>query len=213
MQNSSQVKRKPYNQKPNLKSKKTTQKKSLKRKEEIFHQAEKLFSQYDYGTVSMKDIAKLVQISKPDLYYYFKSKRNLYLQLLEIIFKSFSQTIEKAMNQKGSPQRRLKNTIKAYLEFCLKKENISQLMLQKLPKKDKQILKQVAIYRNQIAFQLEPLVKEVLETKPGKSNLNSHLVSYFLVALLDSLINRNIIKEKKLTIQQTTNQIMVLMFS
>jgi len=48
----------------------------------ILSAAAKLFSRHGFETVSVQDICDQAEITKPTLYYYFKSKQNLYDQLL-----------------------------------------------------------------------------------------------------------------------------------
>ena len=60
-------------------------------REDIVGTASHLFSEYIYSGISMSDIAKKLNIIKADiikaaLYYYFKSKDEIYREILDKIF-------------------------------------------------------------------------------------------------------------------------------
>src|SRR5712692_4534787 len=52
-------------------------------KSHILKKAEQLFAQRGYDGVSMREIAEACAITKANIYYYFKDKEALYLQVLE----------------------------------------------------------------------------------------------------------------------------------
>jgi len=52
-------------------------------KQKILKGASDLFSEFGFLGVSMEDIAKKLGITKAALYYHFKSKKELYLKVLE----------------------------------------------------------------------------------------------------------------------------------
>lgn len=49
-------------------------------REQIIKAARKLFKQYGFKKASMSDIALMVHKSKSSIYYYFKSKEEIFLQ-------------------------------------------------------------------------------------------------------------------------------------
>jgi len=55
-------------------------------REDIVGTASHLFSEYIYSGISMSDIAKKLNIIKAALYYYFKSKDEIYREILDKIF-------------------------------------------------------------------------------------------------------------------------------
>ena len=63
----------------------------LHNKRNIFHVAADLFSRKGYNGVSIQEICELAGVTKPTLYYYFKSKKNLYSQLISESINSFEK--------------------------------------------------------------------------------------------------------------------------
>ena len=53
--------------------------------EKILQAGRQLFSQHGYSATSMSDIANKVFITKSSLYYFFKSKQSLYIQIMLVL--------------------------------------------------------------------------------------------------------------------------------
>ena len=81
------------------------------RKDIIFKIAIQCFNEYGYYKTSMDMIAKKAQISKPGLYYHFKSKDELFLDAFEYINKKFMDQLTSHVSKVTDPEKRL-------LTFC-----------------------------------------------------------------------------------------------
>jgi len=62
----------------------------LNTKDKILKIAKKEFSKNGYANTSLDVIAKKVGVSKPAIYYYFKSKKDLYNEIFKIVFDKFN---------------------------------------------------------------------------------------------------------------------------
>jgi AcrR family transcriptional regulator len=56
-------------------------------KEKILEKAKKLFAKKGYEATSMSEVAKATNIEKSSLYYFFKNKESLFIEILESIWK------------------------------------------------------------------------------------------------------------------------------
>ncbi len=86
-----------------------------KSKQRVLDTASKLFSEFGFLGVSMEDIAKHLNITKAGLYYHFKSKKDLFLQVLEKANQNLIKTFDK------QPQE-FSQLIKSYIRFSLKEK-------------------------------------------------------------------------------------------
>ncbi len=86
-------------------------------KRAIIEVAQKFFSQKSYHKVSMDELAKALNLKKPTLYYYFKGKKELFFSIWKESFESLETYIYTRVNAKISPDEKLKEFIKAHLEF------------------------------------------------------------------------------------------------
>jgi AcrR family transcriptional regulator len=87
----------------------------------ILAAAEKLFAQKGYHTTSMEEIADLAEVSVGTVYFYFKNKEDLILQLLEKIGYQLRDLLGREFdNADGSIEGFKRAGIIFFEEFCLK---------------------------------------------------------------------------------------------
>ncbi len=164
-------------------------------KDLIIESAEKLFAQFGYLGVSMKDIADSLEITKAALYYHFLSKEDLYLKVLENAFSEFSETIKKISDEDLAIQKKFCKTITTYIDFSLKRKGLAKLTMQELSK-DNNIIYFIAKTKMEIANQLEPTVREFLAFKK-KNVINSKVATYLLIGMLNAFILGEILEGGK----------------
>src|SRR5258708_6361423 len=76
------------------------------------------FSRYGYTGASVREITEASQVTKPTLYYYFKSKEELYTRLSQTCFEEISSNIESSIALPGTTKERVLNFIKEYSRIC-----------------------------------------------------------------------------------------------
>jgi AcrR family transcriptional regulator len=108
-------------------------------KDEAIQAAQKLFQQYGFHKTTMEDIAKAMGRGKSTLYYYYKSKDEIFLavimQEIEDVFKTTKKAIEKVNNAEEKLKVYFSTSLKtikskAFLYKILKGEildNLSQV--------------------------------------------------------------------------------------
>lgn len=69
--------------------------KKAEKEREIIRAAEKIFKKYGYQKTTVRDIGDAVGMNKASLYYYFKNKEDLFLEVLLHQFSQYLQTMEK----------------------------------------------------------------------------------------------------------------------
>ncbi len=79
--------------------------------ETILQSAKKIFEKYGYQKASMDDIAKEAMIGKGTIYYYFNSKEDIYLAILN----KFSNELSSYIEQKLSKAETLEEKLKLYI--------------------------------------------------------------------------------------------------
>ena len=127
----------------NDKSERETRMRSLIKKA-AFH----LMAEKGLDKVSMREIAKKVQVTKPVLYYYFKNKEDLCRSIIEEHEQLFSQLLDRVSEHASGPAEILNEGLKSHLDFFTKDPVHSKFVLQmisytldvapkKLPPKEK----------------------------------------------------------------------------
>lgn len=155
-------------------------------REKILKVAGLLFSQRGYFAVSMQDVASKVGISKPALYYYFKSKNELCRTLLDNSFIDLYEKLTTGVQKGKTPTDKLFNLIVSYLNFSLERPEVNLIFEEGFGQQEK-MEKFILDFRLQILSFFQKIIKKatVEADKPF-----AHLS--LTVSLLASLLSRPI---------------------
>lgn len=86
------------------------------RKDEYIETAARLFLEKGYNETSVRDILDAAGDSSPSvLYYYFKSKEDLYRQVMDTKAKKYLQAIDTVMNKDQEPMAMMEDFLKVFL--------------------------------------------------------------------------------------------------
>ena len=94
----------------------------------ILEAAERVIVRKGYSAMTMEDVAGEAQLSKATLYHYFRSKRELTVEILEHFFEVVHEEVEKISLLPLGAGEKLKKGIRFYLQFHQDKENISRIL-------------------------------------------------------------------------------------
>jgi len=99
-----------------------------RRRRQLLDVALNLFAERGYHATAMNDIAETAGVTKPVLYQHFRSKRALYLELLEDFGGRLRDAISKAVAEAGSPREQVQAGFRAYFTFATKQQPAFQLL-------------------------------------------------------------------------------------
>jgi AcrR family transcriptional regulator len=94
----------------------------------ILEAAETVFAQKGYGSATVDDIAEEAQFSKATLYRYFKSKRDIFIEIILNTFEEAAQKTKEIQQKKISVEDKLKELISHIFLLYQKKKNISRIL-------------------------------------------------------------------------------------
>lgn len=94
--------------------------------ERLLSAAREMFARKGYNGTTVREIVVAVGVTKPVLYYYFRNKEGLYLELLREPFAKLAAFLDEFLNGGGSATKRLRqfgqilprDISKAILHFC-----------------------------------------------------------------------------------------------
>lgn len=156
----------------------------------IIGAAEKLFFVHDYNRVSMCDIAKLVNVTKPALYYHFKNKPDLYLTVIRFGFEKFKNELKKTINSEEFKQddleKKIEKIFSIYAKFIKNGNGIIKILLKKIDTNEKKIIKFIEEMRNELIDILQPLSEEILHRKKIEKLLTHKEATFLLLGMLSS---------------------------
>jgi len=163
-------------------------------KEDILNESSRLFSESGFFGTSMNDIAKSLNITKPALYYHFKSKKGLYLEVLNRAFEKLARKFKKA--------RKLSKLIRNYLEWGTGEKNLIKAQMAKFPDSDIETRGRVSEFRKKIENEFTKTLKNTL-----KKEVNFKFLTSFLLGTMDRIILDASFLGKEINVKEKTFQI------
>jgi AcrR family transcriptional regulator len=97
-------------------------------KQRLLQAALDLFTERGYAATSVREIVDAAGVTKPVLYYYFKNKEGIYLELFREPFAHFSKILEEARTEKGSVRERVVRLFDRIFELFVTRLKEARLM-------------------------------------------------------------------------------------
>jgi AcrR family transcriptional regulator len=98
----------------------------------------------------MSDIAERLNITKAALYYHFKSKAEIYREVLDQIFYKLKPYIIEASGKKGTINKKLYEFIKNYLDFDSKEKDLIRVLMLRISPNSSEVNKYIVKLRERI---------------------------------------------------------------
>src|SRR3954468_18513351 len=99
-----------------------------RRRRQLLDVALTVFAERGYHPTSMNDLAEAAGVTKPVLYQHFRSKRALYLELLEDVGGRLRDAIGKAVSEAPPPREQVHAGFHAYFHFVEAQQPAFQLL-------------------------------------------------------------------------------------
>jgi AcrR family transcriptional regulator len=160
------------------------------RKEEIFNSALKCFNKKGYYKTSIDDIAAEVGITKGGIYYYFPSKKKLFIELFHDKVNSYFDKLTDYMHSKPGPAERIWQLLEQAEEDFQKNLAIYKFGLEfiTVSARDREIRKEVASFYEKRVKIFTRIIEEGINAGIFKNidpesvawNLNFLSIGFFL---------------------------------
>ncbi len=109
----------------------------------ILETARNHFVQYGYGAARMQEIADDAGINKAMLHYYFRSKENLYHEIVIRTLDYLLPRLFKAFKQEGLLFERIENIIDTYIETLIEQPDIPFFVMSELSQKRERFIEEL----------------------------------------------------------------------
>ncbi|HNY64873.1 MAG TPA: TetR/AcrR family transcriptional regulator [Deltaproteobacteria bacterium] len=116
-------------------------------REKILEEALTLISEHGFTAFSMRKLASRLGLSATTIYNYYSSKDELYLMILTRGFEMLHQRFEEILLSPGDPARKLRDMVRAYIDFGINKAHYYNIMFTSDAPK----------YRDYIGTDIEPV--------------------------------------------------------
>lgn len=143
-----------------------------RRRRQLLDSALDVFAQKGFHATSMDDVAEAAGVSKPVLYQHFRSKRDLYLDLLDDVGRNLMSLITEATSGAGTPRAQVENGFAAYFRFVSERENAFRLLFGSGARRDAEFAEAVRKVEGAIAETIAALIAADID--PEHSRLLAH---------------------------------------
>ena len=151
-----------------------------RRRRQLLTVALRVFAERGYHSTSMNDLADAAGVTKPVLYQHFRSKRALYLELLEDVGEQLRDAIDKATTEAGTPREQVHAGFRAYFEFVAGQQLAFQLLFGGGARRDEEFADAVRRVEVSIADSIAALI--VVE---GLDEARRRLLAHGIVGLAE----------------------------
>lgn len=149
----------------------------------ILKHAERLFAKRGYSGVSMREIAEAAQMTKANLYYYFKDKESLYVQVLEQDMLALINALEQASQQGNTCHEKILHMTETFMSLVHSKNTLIQMTMRHFGGLEREIRGLVRRYRVQLMQPIERVLKEGIRRRELRA-LNTRLAALSLFGMM-----------------------------
>ncbi|MEA3077365.1 MAG: hypothetical protein QOF60_2273 [Actinomycetota bacterium] len=132
---------------------------AAKRRRQLLDVALVHFAAGGFHATSMDDIAEGAGVTKPVLYQHFRSKRQLYLELLDDVGSQLMEAIAKATAEAGGPRAQVEAGFAAYVRFMADRPEAFPLLFGSGARRDREFADAVRRVEDSIAEAVAALIE------------------------------------------------------
>jgi AcrR family transcriptional regulator len=130
------------------------------RRLQLLQAAQAVFVASGYQRASMADIAQAAYVSKPVLYEYFPSKRELYLELLDLNLKTLGGILRESVRSTRPNRVRVHDAIRAYFDYIARDDGAYRLAFETGLSSDPDVRVRREEFRKEFAAGIARIISE-----------------------------------------------------
>ena len=153
---------------------------AARRRQQLLEVALHVFGEQGFHPASMNDVAEAAGVTKPVLYQHFRSKRDLYRQVLTDVGAQLLDAITKATTAAQSPRHQVELGFIAYFRFVEANEAAFRVLFGGGTRRDEEFAAQVAEVEGAIAEAIATLIDV-----EGLTNAQRRQLAHGLVGLAE----------------------------
>ncbi len=148
----------------------------------ILESARELFAQKGYAASSIREISQAAGVTKPVIYYHFKDKEHLYLELMLDMFNQSRKNLLRLSKYRGSLRERLIEYVSSVFRDCRKDPNNIRLLFRILfsPEEEYPEFKIVKEYQRE----RDTIASIINENMPKGSRLDAETMATALMGMI-----------------------------
>jgi AcrR family transcriptional regulator len=157
---------------------------AAKRRRQLVDVAIETFARRGFDATSMDDIADAAGVTKPVLYQHFRSKKELYLTLLDDVGGQLLEAIAEATAAAEGPRRQVEAGFAAYFRFVAKHESAFLLLFGGGTQRHAELAKEVRRVEDTIAEAIAALIEADIDTA------HRHQLAFAVVGMAEGVARK-----------------------
>jgi AcrR family transcriptional regulator len=133
------------------------------RRLQLLQAAQSAFVGNGYHGASMEDIARAAHVSKPVLYQHFASKRELYIELLDINLGTLADVLNDSIRSAKHNKERVHDAIRAYYGYVARDDGAYRLVFECGLNNDPDVSARLEAFRKGFADAIARIISEEAE--------------------------------------------------
>lgn len=158
------------------------------RRRQILDVALTAFSNRGYHNTSMNEIAEALSMTKPVVYQYFDSKRELYLELLHEVSEELVESVTTVLNASGEPRQNVERGIIAYFTWVNDNREAFSLLFDSSERVDVEVDDIVSEFEDNAARAIAPFITADISAE------DQHTFAVGIVGMAET-VSRQVIRE------------------
>jgi AcrR family transcriptional regulator len=154
---------------------------AAERRQQLLDVALEVFSRKGFHEASMNDIAEAAGVTKPVLYQHFRSKRELYLELLREMGDQLRDAVGKATASAPGPRQQVEAGFEAYFRWVTVNRGGFQVLFAGDTRRDREFVAEVLKVETEIADAIAQLI-----VVDGLSEERRRLLAYGIVGISET---------------------------
>ena len=155
--------------------------KSETRRREVLHAAARVFSENGFHASTTEDIARAMGSSKGVIYYYFRSKEEIYLEVVSTAILGAQERLEAVIERGLPPAETLREAIRVHLAYNLNEQEegyYAMLVIKDVRTTAPEVREEVQALQRLYIKRFETIIRSGVETghfesrDPAVTNLN-----------------------------------------
>ncbi len=178
---------------------------AAERRRQLLDSALAVFGQKGFHQTSMNDIAEVAGITKPVLYQHFRSKRELYLEVLREVGDRMRNAVAKATAEADSPRGQVENGFAAYFGWVAAHRDGFDVLFAGDTRRDREFVREALRVETEIADAIATLI-----VVPGLSRERQRLLAYGIVGMAETTCRHWLANDLDLTPDELAAQVATL---
>lgn len=158
-----------------------------KRKEQIILAAIKVFGNYGYYKGTVNKIAEHAGLGKGTIYEYFKSKEEIFEEMLLYILDKYMESITEEINREISSKEKIQNLLDLQFNFFTENKSIVEQTFYRVDNTSSKLREKVKIVHVTIYKIINSIVLDGIEKGEIDEQINKELITMMLMNALNGM--------------------------